>query len=87
MEEIAAGKHTSATTEVLSPRKVYNPIGTSSQWSFGWQANDRALYNKENSSKGKYDFMKGLIVITIKAVSSSMMEDKLSSKKQKNKPC
>lgn len=53
MEERPAGKVTSTNTAVMdSPKKVSNPIGTQSQWSFGWQGNNKDVFNRPNNSKG-----------------------------------
>lgn len=39
MEDIPAGKSTQSPAEIPSPKKVHNPIGNDSQWSFGWGGN------------------------------------------------
>lgn len=53
MEDRPAGKVTSTNTApVESPKKVSNPIGTQSQWSFGWQGNTKEVFNRPNNSKG-----------------------------------
>lgn len=53
MEDIPAGK---SSVEIPSPKKVSNPIGTQSQWSFGWQGNEKSVFNRANDSKGTYLF-------------------------------
>lgn len=39
MEDIPAGKSTQSPAEIPSPKKIHNPIGNDSQWSFGWGGN------------------------------------------------
>jgi hypothetical protein len=68
MEEIPAGK---CSNEVPSPKKVSNPIGSQSQWSFGWQGNDKPVFNRPNDSKGKALPMKVLTTTTTRAASCS----------------
>lgn len=52
MEDSPAGKKTSGNTFVESPKKTPNPVTNQSQWSFGWQANNKDAYNRANNSKG-----------------------------------
>ena len=70
MEDIPAGKVTSSANEVPSPKKSYNPIGTSSQWSFGWQGNEKPVFNRPNNSKGRTSVIQVSIIITTRAASS-----------------
>lgn len=52
MEDKPAGKLTSNNPTVESPKKVFNPIGTESQWSFGWNNGSKDIFNRPNNSKG-----------------------------------
>ena len=38
---------------IESPKKVFNPIGTQSQWSLGWQGNTSDIFNKSQMAKSK----------------------------------
>lgn len=51
MEDIPAGRVTKSTSEIFTPKKVSNPIGSDSQWSFGWQGGEKS-FAKGGSSKG-----------------------------------
>jgi hypothetical protein len=53
MEDIPAGKMTQSAIEFPSPKKVNNPIGSQSQWSFGWQGSEKTVSNHANNSKGR----------------------------------
>lgn len=52
MEDIPAGRVTKSTSEIFTPKKVSNPIGSESQWSFGWQGGEKNVFAKGNNSKG-----------------------------------
>lgn len=67
MEDIPAGKVSTSTNEMPSPKKTYNPIGTASQWSFGWQGNEKPVFNRPNNSKGRRSVIQVSIIITIRA--------------------
>jgi len=68
MEDIPAGKSTQSPAEIPSPKKVHNPIGNDSQWSFGWGGNDKNSINRANNSKGISNLIYVSIAITIKVV-------------------
>ena len=53
MEDKPAGKITPNNPPVDSPKKVFNPIGTESQWSLGWNNGNKDVFNRPNNSKGK----------------------------------
>lgn len=57
MEDIPAGKMTQSATSFPSPKKVHNPIGSESQWSFGWQGGEKNVFNRANNSKGAYSLI------------------------------
>lgn len=69
MEDKFAGKQTPSNPPVDSPKKVFNPIGTQSQWSLGWNTGSKDIFNKPNSSKGISQMIQVLIYIIIKVVS------------------
>ena len=46
MEDKPAGKLTSNSPSVESPKKVLNPIGTESQWSLGWNNGSKDIFNR-----------------------------------------
>lgn len=72
MEERPAGKVTSTNTAVMdSPKKVSNPIGTQSQWSFGWQGNNKDVVNRPNNSKGNGSATQDSTSTTIRVASVS----------------
>ena len=52
MEDIPAGRSTKSNSEVFTPKKASNPIGSESQWSFGWQGGEKGVFAKGSSSKG-----------------------------------
>jgi hypothetical protein len=53
MEDIPAGKLTQSTSEIPTPKKVFNPLGSESQWSLGWQkGSEKTIFNQPNNSKG-----------------------------------
>lgn len=52
MEDIPAGRVTKSTSEIFTPKKANNPIGSESQWSFGWQGGEKNIFAKGGSSKG-----------------------------------
>lgn len=83
MEDIPAGK---SSIEVPSPKKVSNPIGTQSQWSFGWQANDRPVFNRANDSKGTFPFTQASTATTTRAASCSVIPRAASGSRKKSKP-
>ena len=72
MEDIPAGRSTkNVDFEIPSPKKVYNPIGNDSQWSFGWQGNEKSSFNRANNSKGTSISTKVSIRTTTQAALSS----------------
>lgn len=83
MEDTPAGK---SSNEIPSPKKVSNPIGTQSQWSFGWQSNDRPVFNRANDSKGTSPFTQASTAITTRAASSSVIPRAASGSRKKCKP-
>lgn len=52
MEDSPAGKKTAGNSFVESPKKTVNTGTNQSQWSFGWNANTKDVYNRPNNSKG-----------------------------------
>lgn len=54
MEDKPAGKLTTTNPPVDSPKKVFNPIGTESQWSLGWNNGSKDVFNRPNNSKGTH---------------------------------
>jgi len=54
MEDLPAGKLTTSNPPVDSPKKVFNPIGTESQWSLGWNSGSKDIFNRPNNSKGTH---------------------------------
>ena len=52
MEDSPAGKKTSGNSFVESPKKTVNTATNQSQWSFGWNANTKDVFNRPNNSKG-----------------------------------
>lgn len=59
MEEKPAGKITPSNPPVDSPKKVFNPIGTQSQWSLGWNNGSKDIFNRANNSKGTHQNYSG----------------------------
>ena len=58
MEDSPAGKKTVGNSFVESPKKTVNTATNQSQWSFGWNANTKDVYNRPNNSKGTSSFTK-----------------------------
>lgn len=56
-EDRPAGKVTASNAVVDSPKKAFNPIGSQSQWSFGWQGGSKDTSNQANNSKGMFSMM------------------------------
>jgi hypothetical protein len=60
----------SSSTLISSPpRKHYNPIGSESQWSLGWQGTESQI-TRTTSSKSTHLFIKVSQATTTRAVSS-----------------
>ena len=51
MEESFAGKSTLSNSAYESPKKVYNPIATETQWSLGWQSDSKPTSIQTPKSK------------------------------------
>jgi len=51
MDFQAAGQLSNSQVISSPTKKVYNPIGTDSQWSFGWNSNNKDVFNRPQSSK------------------------------------
>ena len=86
MEEKPAGKLTVKNEIMDSPSKrSNNPIGSQSQWSFGWQGNPRDVVNRQNNSQGTTMSIQGSIFTTTRAASHSGVKKKHGNKHSKRK--
>lgn len=68
MEEGAAGKKTSTSVFVESPKKT--TVTNDSSWSFGWQGGSKDTSSRANHSQGILGTMQALTFTTIRAASS-----------------
>lgn len=59
MEDKPAGRITPNNPPMDSPKKVFNPIATESQWSLGWNNGSKDIFNRSNNSKGTSTVIKG----------------------------
>lgn len=93
MDNIPAGKVTSGgDSGQPSPKKTFNPIGTESQWSFGWQGNNKDIFNGSNNSKGNSSSSQGFNLyhntssIVFGDTKASWKEQKVVENKKKRDP-
>ena len=82
MEDIPAGRRIRTDSQPITPRKANNPIGSQSQWSFGWQGNEPKAMNTANSSKGNSVFIQALAPITTKVAFILEMGKSLAGKRK-----